>query len=647
MSIHIATQLKRIAAIIPLLLLFGFLNTSHACDWCNNQFFMELNNERKGTLVSDELLNAIRAQHDFSKMAENAQMEVADAGSQTGNTMATASGSATSSAGSDASSGFDASSATSSDGASESAGSSTPARATDIASAEIAAASAGIASASAGNTATAAPAGSTPPPHDFIDIIERDNRMETRATSYVPQDTEPDERVRITLSEGEVYLGNGVIYEGFVIDGGIPGPTIRVQEGDVVEFTVVNEGNVDHGASIHTAYTQTSKYLGSIAPGDSARIVFRANHPGVYMYHCAPGGHAIPMHVIMGQYGMMVVEPRQKFRLEEELGRGPDIEIDITQHEIYASGKDAVTGQGNPLYTMFNGKLFRYVEEPIMAKPGDYVRINFLNVGPNLLSTFHLVGIIWDYAYWQGNPENILTGGQTVTAGPSDSWTVEFRVPPDEGAYTMLTHAVGSASRGAIGLLIADNEAERTPYVSQQGPIHTDEEMADIRERAVRIVNSSAPGSPEIDIPQIFSQDTDEVQVQIIGNSFYPKVIDIKPGTTVTWVNEDVFSYMEGEFSGIHNAVATSGPDIFASPLLTHGETFSYTFEEVGEYDYICTPHPYMKGIVRVSEPDERIASGGGTQMAGAPGWVTIIALFLAVIAAFFSYVALIKRVED
>ena len=96
------------------------------------------------------------------------------------------------------------------------------------------------------------------------------------------------------------------------------------------------------------------------------------------------------------------------------------------------------------MYTAFNGKLFRYVEEPIVGNPGDYVRLNFLNAGPNLLSTFHIVGVIWDFAYWQGNPDNKFIGGQTVTAKPSDSWVVEFRIPPDEGSYLMLSHAVGS-----------------------------------------------------------------------------------------------------------------------------------------------------------------------------------------------------------
>lgn len=546
---------------------FFFTTNAEACDWCNNQFFHELNSSRQGTLVAKELLASIKAQHDFDQLRASAADFVNATNSE-------------------------------------------------------------ITSKVTGG-------------QDFIDIIRRDNSLQTRSTSYVPQDTPPDKRVRITLQEGEVYLGNGVMYEGFTIDGGIPGPTITVQEGDVVEFTIVNNGGIQHGASIHAAYTQTSKYLGAIAPGDSATVVFRANHPGVYMYHCAPGGHAIPMHIILGQYGMMVVEPKQKFRLEEELGRGPDVEINITQHEFYASGKDAVTGQGQPLYTTFNGKLFRYVEEPVMARPGDYVRINFLNVGPNLVSTFHLVGIIWDYAYWQGNPENMLVGGQTVTAGPSDSWTIEFRVPPDEGAYLMLTHAVGSASRGAIGILMADRDAERTTYVDQQGPVYTEGEMAEYREKSLRTINTAGIGSPEIDVPKIYPEGTEEVIVQIIGNSYYPKVVDIKPGTTVTWVNEDVFSYMEGEFSGIHNALATSGPESFMSPLLAHGEKYSFTFSEVGVYDYMCTPHPYMKGQIRVSEPTDVAAAGGG-----APAYVSGISVIALAIALFGTLVALVNLIK-
>jgi nitrite reductase (NO-forming) len=363
---------------------------------------------------------------------------------------------------------------------------------------------------------------------DIVEIIRRDEGLSIPPTSYVDQDIEADVTVTITLDEGLAYLGNGVVYDGFRTNGKIPGPTIRVTEGDVVEFIVENNGSIPHGASIHAAYTQTSKYLGEIPSGQSRSIKFRATIPGIYLYHCAPGGHAIPMHVMFGQYGMIIVEPaEQKFKLEEELGHGPDIEIDLIQHEWYASGKDAV--EGNPTYVTFNGDIFKYVKEPITAKPGDYVRINFMNVGPNLVSTFHLVGIVWDYAYWQGHPENVLVGGQTVTAGPSDTFVIEFRVPPDEGAYTMLSHAVGSTSRGAIGLLVADHDADTPKLITSEGPKYTEEELAEFKENANRVMSPFRPGSLDIDPPAVFGEDTKEVTVRIIGNSYYPKTIEITP----------------------------------------------------------------------------------------------------------------------
>jgi nitrite reductase (NO-forming) len=439
--------------------------------------------------------------------------------------------------------------------------------------------------------------------NDFIEIINRDAGLSIPQTSYVDQDIEPDVTVTITLDEGLAYLGNGVVYDGFRTNGQVPGPTIRVKQGDVVEMIVENTGTIPHGASLHAAYTQTSKYLGQIPAGQSRSIKFRATYPGVFMYHCAPGGHAIPMHVLFGQYGMMVVEPvDQTYRLEEELGHGPDLEIFLLQHEWYASGKDAV--EGNPTYVTFNGEIFRYVKDPITAKPGDYVRIYFMNIGPNLVSTFHIVGILWDFAYWQGHPEAVLPGGQTITAGPSDSWVVEFRIPPDEGAYTMLSHAVGSTSRGAIGLLVADRNADTPKTVLADGPSYNEEALAAFKEEAHRVMSPFKAGSPDIDPPAVYGNDTKEVTVKIIGNSYYPKILEITPGTTVTWINEDVFSYLAGEFSGIHNVVSTDGPTNLNSPMLAHAESWSYTFDEEGEYTYICTPHPYMEGKVTVRKSD-------------------------------------------
>lgn len=474
---------------------------------------------------------------------------------------------------------------------------------------------------------------------DFPGIVNRDAQLSIPPTSYVPQDAKADVTCTISLEEGDTYIGNGVVYHGFTINKKIPGPTFTATEGDIVEFVVENKGKLPHGASLHMAYTQTSKHLGKIPPGETKSFKFKVSYAGVYMYHCAPGGHAIPMHIIYGQYGMMVVKPQKKYAMEEVMGKKPDVEIYLLQHEYYASGKDAVEGQGKPMYTAFNGKTFRYVEEPIKAKPGDFVRIYYLNAGPNLLATFHIVGIIWDYAYWQGIPENVFKGGQSVTAGPADSWVVDFRMPPDEGSYLMLSHAVGSTDRGAIGILQCDKNAKTPLTVLADGPEYSEKEMQEIVSKAKRNISPFQPGSLDVDPFVEYGPETKEVTVKIIGNSFYPKRIKIANGTTVKWVNEDVFSYLEGEFSGVHNTVGIDGPEAWASPLLTHAETFSREFTAEGKYEYVCMPHPYMKGEIEVVPASGKaIASAGpGTSITDSNiFWILIIctAFFFVVLFA-------------
>ncbi len=455
------------------------------------------------------------------------------------------------------------------------------------------------ATAAAPAAAAAAPAAGTP--HPFAHIIERDRRLPIPETSYVVPGTKPDKKFTLVMEEGDVPLGNGVIYRGFTVNGTIPGPMLVMDEGDVVELSVENKGSVPHGVSLHAVYTQTSKYYGKINPGQTKTHTFRVNHPGVYMYHCAPGGHAIPMHTLIGQYGMMVVRPKKmKYKMDEVMGRGPDVELFLAQHELYANGKDAV--EGKPAYVMFNGTLFRYVADPIKVRPGDFVRVHFLNVGPNIVSTFHIVGIIWDYAYWQGmpNPENTLVGGQSVLAGPTDSWVVDFRVPPDEGNYLIVTHAFGSATRGAIGVLAAAKDQERTPAVLATGPSYAKAELEKLTAKAVRIIAPTEPGTDDLANPARLAPGETKMRVSIIGNSFWPKVVEVPAGTTVEWTNEDVFTYAQGEFAGIHDVQSYEGPDKFVSKMLGHGEKFSVKLDQKGEYKYLCTPHPYMEGIVRV-----------------------------------------------
>ncbi len=408
----------------------------------------------------------------------------------------------------------------------------------------------------------------------------------------------PEDVVRFELvARSDVLtIGDGVNFEGFTFNGTMPGPQMVVREGDTVEITVVNEDSVTHGLSMHAANTFTSGYVGNIEAGETATLTFQADYPGVYMYHCAPGGHGIMTHTMGGQFGMLVVLPNEPYQMEQDLGREPDIEIFMIQHEVYRNGRDFF--DGNAQYVMFNGETFRYVREPIQARPDDYIRFYFLNVGPNLTTTFHAVGGIWDYIYYGGNPNNRMYGTQSVVAGPTDSYVIDWQVP-SEGYFTLVSHAFGTqAIKGAVGIIEAYEDNDRDVVVRSEG--RSDGPLENPR----RFVSPFGLGSEDIDYPVRLSP-YDRHTIEMVGNSYYPKRVEIPVGTELTWINEDVFDMLEGELTGKHDVVIVSGTgdDFFSTELLDHAETVSYTFASPGTYEYICSIHPYMRGQVVVYDP--------------------------------------------
>ncbi|MEM4182937.1 MAG: multicopper oxidase domain-containing protein [Candidatus Caldarchaeum sp.] len=403
-----------------------------------------------------------------------------------------------------------------------------------------------------------------------------------------PPNAVPDKSFLLIASEADVMIDDGVVFKAFVFNGTTPGPLIVVREGEVVEIIIKNVGGFTHGLSIHAANTQTSKFVGNIAPGSEGRLVFTADFPGVYMYHCAPGGHGILTHTLAGMYGMIVVEPKKdSYLLERTLGREPDIKVYLIQHEVYLNGRDFFDGKA--AYVMFNGKVFRYVTEPIHARPGDYIRFYFLNVGPNHVASFHAVGGIWEYVYQGGNPANVAMGLQTVTVGPTDSYVIEWRVPA-EGNFLIVSHAFGTqAIKGAVGIIASSSNA------SVQNVIYPHGLTATPPRNPKRIVAPFEPGLP--DESRTFLPG-EKIVIQIVGNSYYPKVARVPVGSTVVWINEDVLSIGSGEINGQHNVAVVEGPVSFASPLLKNAEQFSFRVEKEGQYSYICGIHPYMKGML-------------------------------------------------
>jgi len=414
-----------------------------------------------------------------------------------------------------------------------------------------------------------------------------------KATNRVANRTGVVQRFELLTQSDTIGIGEGVAFDGFTFNGIMPGPQLMVNEGDTVEITVTNVDSVTHGLSVHAANTQTSAHVGNIPPGETRVLTFYADYPGVYMYHCAPGGHGIMAHTMGGQFGMIVVEPKEKYQMEIDLGREPDLNVYLIQHEVYADGRDFFDGKA--LYVMFNGETFRYVRDPIPARPGDYVRFYYLNVGPNLTSTFHAVGGIWDYIYYGGNPKNRMEGTQSVVTGPTDSWVIDWQVP-DEGSFLLVSHAFGTqAIKGAVGVLDSRADSPRVGMISSEGP------LTPPPNDPKRFVSPFGLGSETLDVPVRY-REGDQIQIQMVGNSYYPKRAEVPVGSTVRWINEDVFDMLEGELTGKHDVVVVraEGTERFRSELLKHAETFEFTFNEPGVYEYICSIHPYMRGMIIV-----------------------------------------------
>ncbi len=303
-------------------------------------------------------------------------------------------------------------------------------------------------------------------------------------------------KLLLVAKKADLVIQEGVVFKALTFNGTVPSPMLVVQEGDAVEITVRNEDTITHGLSVHAANAQTSLVVGNIAAGQTKVLTFKADFPGVFMYHCAPGGHGIMTHTMGGMFGMIVVEPKKKYKLEERLGRSPDLKLYVIQHEVYANGRDFFDGK--PLYVMFNGYNFRYVGEPIPARPGDYIRFYYLNVGPNLVSTFHVVGGVWEYVYYHGNPDNVMVGAQSVVSGPTDSWVVEWRVP-EEGPFTLVSHAFGTqAIKGAIGIISSKRDAPRVVEVRGEGPTRP------LPDKPKRIVAPFEIGTADLDRPVRF-----------------------------------------------------------------------------------------------------------------------------------------------
>jgi nitrite reductase (NO-forming) len=261
-------------------------------------------------------------------------------------------------------------------------------------------------------------------------------------------------KVQMTLKDMVVEVAPGVRYNTWAFGGhGAPGPVVHVREGQTVEMTLRNGGAIPHSIDFHAARIAPNEAFKDVMPGESFTFRFKADDPGVYMYHC--GTKPVLAHIANGMYGAIVVDPAKPLPKADK-------EYVLVASEWYLNG-DGITEPASldmakaramtPDWTTFNGYANQYVTHPLTAKPGETVRFYVVAAGPTLDTDFHVVGTIFDRAWPNANVTGTPQRGVQTVLVPAGGGGV-FDVKIDEpGLYPFVSHAFAHVDLGQVGLL--------------------------------------------------------------------------------------------------------------------------------------------------------------------------------------------------
>ncbi|HEZ4468046.1 TPA: nitrite reductase, copper-containing [Neisseria meningitidis] len=329
--------------------------------------------------------------------------------------------------------------------------------------AETPAASAEAAS-SATQAAAETPAGELP-------VIDAVTTHAPEVPPAIDRDYPAKVRVKMETVEKTMKMDDGVEYRYWTFDGDVPGRMIRVREGDTVEVEFSNNpsSTVPHNVDFHAATGQGGGAAASFtAPGRTSTFSFKALQPGLYIYHCAVA--PVGMHIANGMYGLILVEPKEGLPKVDK-------EFYIVQGDFYTKGKKGAQGlqpfdmdkaiAEQPEYVVFNGHVGAIAgDNALKAKAGETVRMYVGNGGPNLVSSFHVIGEIFDKVYVEGGKlinENV----QSTIVPAGGSAIVEFKVDIP-GSYTLVDHSIFRAfNKGALGQLKVEG-AENPEIMTQK-----------------------------------------------------------------------------------------------------------------------------------------------------------------------------------
>ena len=275
-------------------------------------------------------------------------------------------------------------------------------------------------------------------------------------------------KLSMEVVEKESEMMDGVTYTFWTFGGSVPGQFIRTRVGDEVEFTLKNhpDNKLPHNIDLHAVTGPGGGATSSfVAPGHEVTFSFKTLNEGLYVYHCATA--PVGMHVANGMYGLILVEPAG--------GLPPvDREYYVVQGDFYTKGEYGDRGR-QPFdmkkaidedadYVVFNGKVGALTgDNALTANVGETVRIFVGNGGPNLVSSFHVIGEIFDRVNIEGG-DMINENVQTTLVPAGGSAIVEFKVDVP-GTFILVDHSIFRAfNKGALGMLKVNGEEDKKIY---------------------------------------------------------------------------------------------------------------------------------------------------------------------------------------
>jgi nitrite reductase (NO-forming) len=310
--------------------------------------------------------------------------------------------------------------------------------------------------------------------------------------------------VELEVRELEKEISEGVKYTLWTFGGTVPGSFIRVRQGDTVEFHLKNhpDSKMPHNIDLHGVTGPGGGAASSFtAPGHGSQFTFKALNAGLYVYHCATA--PVGMHVANGMYGLILIEPPEGLA-------AVDKEYYVMQGDFYTAGKYREKGlqpfdmqkaiDERPTYVLFNGSESALTgDNALKAKVGEKVRLYIGNGGPNLVSSFHVIGEIFDKVWFEGGTkfqENVQT--TLIPAGGAAIAEFKTEVP---GTYVIVDHSIFRAfNKGALGMMKVEGPENKAIYSGKEvDSTYLGDKQADLGSVAIA-TRAAASGTLSLDM---------------------------------------------------------------------------------------------------------------------------------------------------